>query len=83
MVNGFVVGTHAISDQVEVPGSLLPFEETEIRAEVSGRVVELNIPEGAVVGARAVVTASLSQTWTVYSGNPCRQVGLRKQNLKK
>ena len=55
MVNGFVVGTHAISDQVEVPGSLLPFEETEIRAEVSGRVVELNIPEGAVVPKGAIL----------------------------
>jgi membrane fusion protein (multidrug efflux system) len=49
MVNGFVVQPHTISDNVEVPGSLLPFEETQIRAEVSGRVVGLNIPEGTVV----------------------------------
>ena len=35
-----------ISENIEVPGSLLPFEETQIRAEVGGRVVQLNIRKG-------------------------------------
>jgi membrane fusion protein, multidrug efflux system len=48
-VDGFVVQGTSISDRIEVPGSLLPFEETQIRAEVSGRVTKLNIKEGAVV----------------------------------
>lgn len=47
--DGFVVQKKTISDHVEVPGTLLPAEVTEIRAEVSGRVVALNIPEGKVV----------------------------------
>jgi membrane fusion protein (multidrug efflux system) len=55
MVDGFIVETHVISDKVEVPGSLLPFEETQIKAEVSGRVVQLNIPEGAIVPKGAVL----------------------------
>lgn len=38
----------------------------------------VEIPEGAVVGARSVVTKSLPLAWKVYSGNPCRQVGNRK-----
>jgi len=54
-VNGFVVQTHTISDNVEVPGSLLPYEETQIRAEMSGRVVELNIPEGSIVAKGTVL----------------------------
>lgn len=45
-VEAFVVRTKALSEQLEVPGSLLPFETTEIRPEISGRIVELNIPEG-------------------------------------
>jgi membrane fusion protein, multidrug efflux system len=49
LVEGFLVEPHAVSEMVEVPGSLLPAEETQIRAEVSGRVVQLNIPEGAIV----------------------------------
>src|SRR5262245_54401071 len=44
-VDGFVVQTSPISEDVEVPGTLLPFEETQIRAEVSGRIVQLDIPE--------------------------------------
>jgi putative colanic acid biosynthesis acetyltransferase WcaF len=38
------------------------------------------VPEGAVIGARAVVTKSLQQPWAVYAGNPCQQVGIRRQN---
>jgi putative colanic acid biosynthesis acetyltransferase WcaF len=36
------------------------------------------VPEGAVVGARSVVTRSLDEAWTVYAGNPCRRVGTRQ-----
>ncbi len=61
MVSGFIVGTHTISDNVEVPGSLLPFEETQIRAEVSGRVVQLNIPEGAVVPKGTILVRLFDQ----------------------
>jgi len=48
-VEGFLVEPREVSETVEVPGTLLPAEETQIRAEVSGRVVELHIPEGSVV----------------------------------
>lgn len=48
-VDGFIIKHTSISEDVEVPGSLRPFEETEIRAEVGGRIVQMNIKEGAVV----------------------------------
>jgi membrane fusion protein, multidrug efflux system len=48
-VDAFRVGTTSISEDVQIPGSLMPFEETQIRAEVGGRIVDLNINEGAVV----------------------------------
>ncbi len=48
--DGFVVQATTISDHVEVPGTLLPAEQTDIRVEVSGRVVGLNVEEGKVVG---------------------------------
>jgi membrane fusion protein (multidrug efflux system) len=48
-VDAFLVRQSSVSEDVEVPGSLLPFEETAIRAEVGGRIVELNIKEGTVV----------------------------------
>ena len=49
MVDGYVVRKTSISENIEVPGSLLPYEETQIRPEVGGRVVRLNINEGANV----------------------------------
>jgi len=47
--DGFLVQPRQVSENVEVPGTLLPEEETELRAEVSGRVVSLDMPEGVVV----------------------------------
>jgi membrane fusion protein (multidrug efflux system) len=48
-VQGFVVEPSSVSETVEVPGTLLPAEETQIRSELSGRVVRLNIEEGGIV----------------------------------
>ncbi|THU38433.1 efflux RND transporter periplasmic adaptor subunit [Niastella caeni] len=45
----FIVKTKSLSENLEIPGTLLPFEETEIRPEISGRVIALNIPEGSFV----------------------------------
>ncbi len=49
-VDAIVVSTHELSADIEVPGSLLANESTEIHPEVSGRLVYLNVREGAVVG---------------------------------
>lgn len=49
VVEGFIVKPRPISDNIEVPGSLLPAEETQIRAEVAGRITQLNIEEGSAV----------------------------------
>ncbi|MCW5910266.1 MAG: efflux RND transporter periplasmic adaptor subunit [Cyclobacteriaceae bacterium] len=49
VVDGFLVTPQNVSDKIEVPGSLLPAEETQIRTEVSGRVIKLNIQEGTTV----------------------------------
>jgi membrane fusion protein, multidrug efflux system len=54
-VDAFLVKHSAVSEDVQIPGSLLPFEETQIRAEIGGRIVELNIREGSVVASGAVL----------------------------
>lgn len=48
-VDGFIVQPRTVSDKIEVGGSLLPSEQTQIKSEISGRVVQLNIQEGSVV----------------------------------
>ncbi len=48
-VEAFIVRTEDLAENVEVPGTLQAFEETEIRPEISGRLVRLNITEGGAV----------------------------------
>lgn len=55
---GFIVKARPMSEDLEVPGSLLPYEETAIMPEISGRVVSLNVREGNFV-SKGVVLAKL------------------------
>lgn len=55
VVEGFVAQESTLFDEIEIPGTLLPEEETAIRSEVSGRVVQLNINEGALVKKGALL----------------------------
>ena len=49
-VEAMIARQQALSNDIEVPGSLLASESTEIHPEVSGRLVQLNVKEGAFVG---------------------------------
>ena len=53
--DGFIVSPQSISEKIEVPGSLLPAEQTQIKSEVNGRIVQLNIQEGSVVQRGALL----------------------------
>jgi len=48
-VEGMVVKTSSINEIIESSGTILANESTEIRPEISGRITQLNIREGAVV----------------------------------
>jgi membrane fusion protein (multidrug efflux system) len=61
VVEGFLVETSGVSETVEIPGTLFPAEETQIRAEVSGRVIQLNIPEGALVNKGVMLVKLFDQ----------------------
>jgi membrane fusion protein (multidrug efflux system) len=54
-VDAFVVQTRTLSESIEVPGTIVADESTEIHPEVSGRVTSLNVREGAYVGKGAVL----------------------------
>lgn len=61
VVDGFLVTPQTISDKIEVPGTLMPAEETQIRAEVSGRVVRLNVQEGTTVNKGEILVKLFDQ----------------------
>lgn len=46
-VQGYIIYPSVLHSSIEVAGTLLPFEETEIHPEVSGKVTYLSIKEGA------------------------------------
>lgn len=49
-VEGYIVTPTTLSQDIEMPGSLAPFEETELHPEVSGRVTAIYFKEGSNVG---------------------------------
>jgi len=61
VVDGYVVRKSSVSENIEVPGSLLPYEETQIRAETGGRVVQLNIQEGAQISKGTLLVKLFDQ----------------------
>ncbi|MEY3432863.1 MAG: hypothetical protein RL131_799 [Bacteroidota bacterium] len=48
-VDALVIKPTGVSEGIEVAGNILPFELTEIRPEISGRIVEINFKEGTSV----------------------------------
>ncbi len=60
-MDGFEVSTNAVSDLIDVPGSLLPSEETQIKPEVNGRITQLNIKEGTDVRKGALLVKLFDQ----------------------
>ncbi|MBI1343401.1 MAG: efflux RND transporter periplasmic adaptor subunit [Terrimonas sp.] len=48
-VDGYIVTPKTISETIEVPGTLMANETTEIHPEVSGKVTEIHISEGKYI----------------------------------
>ena len=72
-VEGFIVKIKTVSDREELPGSIIANETTEIHAEISGRLVYLNINEGKTVGKGALLAK-------IYDGD--LQAQLKKLNVQ-
>jgi membrane fusion protein, multidrug efflux system len=52
---GYVIIPQTISNDIEVPGSLVPYEETAIHPEVSGKVTGIFFKEGSVISKGATL----------------------------
>ena len=46
-VEAVILSPTSLSNKIEVAGNILPFELTEIRPEISGRVTQINFKEGS------------------------------------
>jgi membrane fusion protein, multidrug efflux system len=54
-VDAFIVHTRTVSQTLEVPGTIISEDATEVHPEMSGRIISLNVREGAQVGRGAVL----------------------------
>ena len=54
-VDAFIVTTQTVSETIEVSGTIVAEQSTEIHPEVSGRITALNVREGVVVGKGSVL----------------------------
>lgn len=54
-VNGFITSYSSVSDNLELPGTIIANEETEIHPEISGRLTYLNITEGRVISKGTLI----------------------------
>lgn len=72
-VDVFIVKTTPISEKIEVPGTLIANEATEIHPEISGRLVQLNAAEGRFVSQGALLAK-------IYDGD--LQAQLRKLEVQ-
>ncbi len=54
-VDAFIVRPVSIGEKIDVPGSLIANESTDIHPEISGRVVQLNVAEGKFVTKGALL----------------------------
>lgn len=48
-VDAYIVKPSLLINEISVTGSLLAFEEVELKNEVAGRIVKINLPEGKFV----------------------------------
>ena len=48
-VDGYVVDNKLLTEEITISGTLMPNDELELRPEMSGRVVKMNLPEGKFV----------------------------------
>ena len=54
-VDAFIVKTSPLTDNLELPGSLIANESTPVNPEISGRLVYLNATEGRTVGKGTLI----------------------------
>lgn len=82
-VDAYVVGASTLVNEITVSGSLLPFEEVELKNEVAGRVVKLNLPEGKFVKAGTLLVKIFDDDLQANIRKLRAQLGIQEQILKR
>lgn len=82
-VDAFVVKTSALSDNLELPGSLIANESTPVNPEISGRLVYLNATEGKTVGKGTLIAKIYDGDLTAQLNKLQVQAKVQQQTAKR
>ncbi len=74
-VDGYVVKNIPVAENLELPGSLIANESTEIHPEISGRMTYLNAAEGKAVGRGTLIAK-------IYDGDLVAQLNKLRVQLQ-
>lgn len=74
-VEGYIVKTIPLSNNLELPGTLLANESTDINPEISGRLVYLNVREGQTVSKGSLLAK-------IYDGDLVAQLNKLKVQVQ-
>lgn len=82
-VDAYVVKTSALTDNLELPGSLIANESTPINPEISGRLVYLNATEGKTVGKGTLIAKIYDGDLTAQLNKLQVQAKVQQQTAKR
>ncbi|MEP6616853.1 MAG: efflux RND transporter periplasmic adaptor subunit [Ginsengibacter sp.] len=82
-VDGIVVVPQAINQNIEISGSLLASETTEIHPEVSGRLTMLNVREGAMINKGSVIAKLYDADLQAQLGKLQAQLNIANQTISR
>lgn len=82
-VDAFVVKPALLINEISVSGSLLAFEEVELKNETAGRVVKINLPEGKFVKSGTLLVKLYDEDLQANLKKLQSQLALQKQIYKR
>jgi membrane fusion protein, multidrug efflux system len=82
-VDAFVVKPSLLIDEISVSGSLLAFEEVELKNEVAGRVVKINLPEGQYVNKGTLLVKLFDDDLQANLNKLYAQLAIQEQIYKR
>lgn len=82
-LEGYIVKPMLLDQSINVSGTLKPFEETTLMPEISGRVVNINLPEGKFVKAGTLLVKLFDGDLQAQLNKAQTQLQLAEQTQKR
>ncbi|HEY3389327.1 MAG TPA: biotin/lipoyl-binding protein, partial [Prolixibacteraceae bacterium] len=82
-VEAFIVNPSVLDQSITISGTLIPFEETVIMPEVSGRVVTINLQEGKTVKKGTILIELFNEDLKAQLRKSQAQLQIAEETLKR